>query len=54
MVILTGSKAQEDVAKSYELYANCYVTKPVDLEQFMKVVKTIQEFWFNIVMLPKE
>ena len=52
VVILTSSKAEEDIAKSYSLYANCYVTKPVDLEQFVKVVKSIEDFWLTIVKLP--
>ncbi len=53
VVILTSSKAEEDVVKSYNLYANCYVTKPVDLEQFVKVVKSVEEFWLTIVKLPE-
>ncbi len=52
VVILTTSKAEEDIFKTYEHHANCYVTKPVELDQFIKVVKTIQEFWFTIVTLP--
>ena len=52
VVILTTSKAEEDILRSYELHANCYVTKPVDLEQFMTVVKSIEDFWFSIVRLP--
>jgi CheY-like chemotaxis protein len=52
VVILTSSKAEEDIVKSYNLYANCYVTKPVDLEQFVKVVKSIENFWLTIVKLP--
>ncbi len=52
VVILTSSAAEEDIVKSYDLHANCYVTKPVDLDQFMKVVKSIEEFWFSIVRLP--
>jgi len=53
VVILTSSKAEEDIFKSYNLYANCYVTKPVDLEQFVKVVKSIENFWLTIVTLPQ-
>ena len=53
VVILTSSKAEEDIIKSYNLYANCYVTKPVDLEQFVKVVKSIEDFWLTIVKLPQ-
>lgn len=52
IVILTTSKAEEDILKAYNLHANCYITKPVDLHQFSKVVKSIQEFWFSIVKLP--
>lgn len=52
VVILTTSKAEEDIFKTYDHHANCYITKPVDLEQFIKVVKTIQEFWLTIVSLP--
>ena len=53
VVILTSSKAEEDIAKSYNLYANCYVTKPVDLEQFVKVVKSFEDSWLTIVKLPQ-
>ena len=52
VVVLTISKAEEDVIKSYNLHANCYITKPIDLNQFAKVVKTIQDFWLTIVKLP--
>jgi len=54
VVILTTSKAEEDVLRSYNLHANCYVTKPVDLEQFMSVVASIEDFWLCIVKLPPE
>ena len=54
VVILTTSKAEEDVVKSYDLHANCYITKPVDLLQFMAVVKAIEGFWLTIVVLPRE
>lgn len=54
VVILTTSQAEEDVFKTYDLHANCYVTKPVDLEQFVKIVKSINNFWFEMVTLPKE
>jgi len=54
VVILTISNAEEDVLKTYNLHANCYITKPVDLDQFVKVVKTIEDFWFTIVTLPKD
>ena len=52
VVVLTTSKAEEDVLKSYELHANCYVTKPVDLEQFIHVVQSIDRFWLTVVTLP--
>ena len=52
VVILTASKAEEDILKSYNLHANCYITKPIDLNQFLKVVKAIETFWFTIVELP--
>ncbi len=52
VVILTTSKAEEDVLKSYDLHANCYVTKPVDLEKFIVVVKSIDQFWLTVVTLP--
>jgi CheY-like chemotaxis protein len=52
VVVLTTSKAEEDIVKSYELHANCYISKPVDLTQFMKVVRAIDDFWFAIVSLP--
>lgn len=52
VVILTSSKAEEDIFKAYNLHANCYVTKPMDVNQFMHIVKTIDEFWLSIVKLP--
>lgn len=52
VVVLTSSKAEEDILKTYNLYANCYITKPVDLEQFIEVVKSIEDFWLEIVKLP--
>ena len=52
VVILTVSKAEEDILKTYELHANCFITKPVDMDQFIKVVKSIEDFWFSIVKLP--
>lgn len=52
VVILTTSKAEEDILRTYNLHANCYVTKPVDLEQFIKVVKALEDFWLAIVKLP--
>ncbi len=52
IVIMTISQAEEDILRSYNLHANCYITKPIDLNQFIKVVKSIEEFWFSIVKLP--
>jgi CheY-like chemotaxis protein len=52
VVILTTSSAEEDILKSYDLHANCYVTKPVDLEQFLTVVKRVNGFWLEVVKLP--
>ena len=52
VVVLTVSKSEEDILKSYNLHANCYITKPVDLNQFMKVIRSVQEFWLTIVKLP--
>ncbi len=54
VVILTTSKAEEDILRSYNLHANCYVTKPVGFEQFVVVVKSIENFWLTIVKLPRE
>lgn len=54
VVILTTSSADEDIVRSYELHANCYITKPVDLDQFITVVKSIEGFWFQIVRLPPD
>ncbi len=52
VVVLTTSKSEEDIIKSYELQASCYVTKPVDLDQFLQVVKSIADFWLAVVKLP--
>jgi CheY-like chemotaxis protein len=52
VVVLTSSEADQDVAKSYELGANCYVTKPVGLEAFQSIVHAIESFWFTVVKLP--
>ncbi|MHA1104883.1 MAG: response regulator [Promethearchaeota archaeon] len=52
VVILTVSRAEEDIFKTYELHANCFITKPVDMDQFIKVVKSIEQFWFSIAKLP--
>jgi len=52
VVVLTTSKAEADIIKSYESHANCYITKPVDMNQFIKIVQSIEFFWFSIVKLP--
>lgn len=52
VVILTTSDSEQDIERSYELNANCYITKPVDMDQFVKVVSSIEDFWFTIVKLP--
>ena len=54
VVILSSSKAESDIARSYDLHANCYVTKPIDFTQFMAVVNSIEEFWFAVVTLPRK
>jgi chemotaxis family two-component system response regulator Rcp1 len=54
VVVLTTSRAEQDVFRSYALHANCYITKPVDFTQFMEVVKSIENFWLAVVTLPKE
>lgn len=52
VVVLTTSSAEEDVLRSYNLHANCYIVKPVDLDQFCRAVKSIDEFWLTVVKLP--
>jgi len=52
VVILTSSSAHEDILKSYDHHANCYITKPVDFDQFMRVVRSIEDFWLQVVKLP--
>jgi len=54
VVVLTSSEAQEDIVQSYELQANAFLTKPVDPEEFIEVVRTFQEFWLSVVRLPPE
>lgn len=53
VVILTTSRAEQDILKSYDLHANAYITKPVDFDQFISVVQAIEHFWFAIVTLPR-
>ena len=52
VVVLTTSDSEQDILNSYNLHANCYVTKPVDLEQFIHVVRSIEDFWLTVVKLP--
>jgi len=52
VVVLTTSKADEDIIKTYNLHANAYITKPVDLNRFIEIIHTLEEFWFSIVKLP--
>ena len=52
VVVLTTSQDEQDVLRSYNLHANCYITKPVDLDQFIRVVRSIEDFWLGIVVLP--
>jgi two-component system, chemotaxis family, response regulator Rcp1 len=54
VVILTTSASDADILRSYRLHANCYITKPVDLDGFLKVVKSIDSFWLSVVKLPHE
>lgn len=54
VVVLTTSKAEEDILKSYNLHANAYVTKPVDFDQFIRVIKSIEDFWLEVVKLPSK
>jgi chemotaxis family two-component system response regulator Rcp1 len=54
VVILTTSASEADILRSYQLYANCYITKPVDLDGFLKVVQSIDSFWLSVVKLPRQ
>ena len=54
VVVLTTSGAEEDIATAYDLHANCYITKPVDFNQVVRVVRTLEDFWFDVVRLPPE
>lgn len=53
VVVLTTSSSQDDVARAYGHHANCYITKPVDLDQFLKVIQSIENFWLSLVRLPE-
>jgi CheY-like chemotaxis protein len=52
VVVLTTSEAEQDILRSYELHANCYISKPVDLEKFIAIVRAIEDFWLAVVKLP--
>jgi two-component system, chemotaxis family, response regulator Rcp1 len=54
VIVLTTSRAEQDVRAAYDLHANCYIVKPLDLDQFLSVVRSTVDFWFNIVCLPPE
>lgn len=54
VVILTTSQAEQDIMRAYDLHANCYIQKPVDLDQFLRVIRSIEDFWLTIVKLPRE
>jgi two-component system, chemotaxis family, response regulator Rcp1 len=54
VIVMTTSKAEQDIHRVYNLNANCYITKPVDLDEFLNVVRSIEDFWLTIVTLPKE
>ncbi|OVE84886.1 response regulator [Natronolimnobius baerhuensis] len=54
VIVLTSSRAEEDIARSYELHANAYLTKPVDPDEFIETVRAFEEFWFSVVRLPPE
>lgn len=53
VIILTTSEAEQDILRAYDLHANCYITKPVNLEQFLTVVRSIENFWLTLVKLPR-
>jgi chemotaxis family two-component system response regulator Rcp1 len=54
VVVLTTSEAEQDILKTYDLHANCYITKPVDLDQFISIVRSVENFWLQLVKLPRE
>lgn len=54
VVVLTTSRAEEDIVRTYDRHANCYITKPVDFDQFINVVKSIESFWLSVVKLPRK
>lgn len=54
VVVMSSSNAEDDIFRSYDLHANCYIAKPMELEQFVVAVKSIEDFWFSLVKLPKQ
>jgi chemotaxis family two-component system response regulator Rcp1 len=54
VVVLTTSQAEEDILRAYQLHANCYITKPVDFNQFLRIIASIEDFWLTVVKLPKK
>lgn len=54
VIVLTTSEAEEDISRAYRLKANCYITKPLELDHFVRIVKSIEDFWFRVVKLPSE
>ena len=54
VVVLTTSEAEQDILRTYDLHANCYLTKPVDLDQFISIVRSVENFWLQLVKLPRE
>jgi CheY-like chemotaxis protein len=52
VVVLTGSKSEEDISRAYDAHANCYVTKPADLDEYFSTIQSIGDFWFDFVKLP--
>jgi CheY-like chemotaxis protein len=52
VVVLTTSEAEQDIVRTYQLHANCYITKPVDLEKFIEIIRAIEDFWLAVVRLP--
>lgn len=52
VVVMTSSSAEEDILKTYNLHANCYITKPMDFEQLAQIVRSLEDFWFTVVKLP--
>ncbi len=54
VIILTSSRAKQDILQTYAMHANCYISKPLDLEEFSEVVRSIEDFWFSVVQLPRD